>query len=451
MKVFFRSLATILAILFIFSCSKTTFVGSDIFPNGIDVFYKDDFEIIAKTIRRDSIITYDQVDFMNSMICGRIEDPIFGTTEAEMFIDLHITSLIPQFQYLEDAVSKEVELDSVVLVLGYDPLTFYGDSTVTHDIEVNLLSRKLLFEDSIFSTFQGTVDDEILASKTLIPNLRDTLHILEPLDTSTTAYTEMLRMPVDDAFAQAMIEDTSLVSSDDNFTTYARGIRVKSTPAGNSLWGVDWTKTAESPYNSIIVYYSRDTIKNSYRIFVDGDRSNYFNHDYSGSVVEEFIDDVEKGDSLLFLQGMAGTDIELDIPAFADPAFDEFLVNKAELEFFVLEDESSDLYEPISSILLQRFDEEGNIIVTEDVFLALQVLNDASFDGVLTETVVDGMTLKKYTAVMSVHALRMFNDENPDTKLRISARNKRIRPNRTIVFGPGHSKYPMKFKLTYSK
>lgn len=452
MKVLFRSIITLSIICFVFACSKSTFVGSDLFvPDSIDLFYKDDFDIIAKTIRRDSVVTFDTQAFMTSMVCGRTVDPVFGTTEAEIFIDMHISNFIPPFQYSEDAILKKVNLDSVILVLAYEAEGFYGDSTVSHDLEVNLLRRKMIFEDTVYSTFRAEPSEDILGSKTFVPRLADTLKIFEPGDTSATEYTKMLRLKLDDEFAQAMIDDTSFINSDANFTNYSKGLRIKSTPNGNSMWAMDNTRSSEEPYNSVMIYYSRDTFQSSYRIFVDGDRTNHLVHDYAGSEIENFFDDTVKGDSLLFLHGLAGSDIELDIPALADPQYDEFLVNKAELEFFVLEDENSDIYDPLESILLQRYDSEGGIIVTEDVFLGLQILNDASFGGTLTETTIDGKILKKYTAVMSVHALRMFNDDNPDTKLRISARNKRERPNRSIIFGPGHSKYPMKFKLTYSK
>ena len=199
------------------------------------------------------------------------------------------------------------------------------------------------------------------------------------------------------------------------------------------------------------MYYTKEEVQSTYNIILDGQRSSYYNHDYSGSEIEAFFNDEEKGDSLLFLQGMAGSDVEINIPAFADTEFANFIINKSELEFYVYEDENSALYEPLESILLQRYNEEGNLVATNDVFLAQQDLQDESFGGQLTEGSINGMTLKKYTAATTVHTLSMFDGSNPDTRIRISARNKRGRANRSIIFGPGHSQYPMKFKLTYSK
>lgn len=451
MKILFKSIIATVVLCFIFSCNKTTFVGADIFPNGIDVFYKDDFEIIAKTIRIDSFVTFDNLSFMGSMVCGKMEDPVFGTTTAEMYIDMHIASLIPPFNYIEDALVKEVTLDSVILVLAYNQAGFYGDSTLSHQITASQLQNEMIFKDSIWSTFSPAVSDFVFGETTLVPNAVDSVAALEPLDTAATFYTEQLRIRVDNDFVQPMISDTSIVSSDDNFTNYAKGLHIKSIPNGSSMWSMDNERASEIPYNTMQVYYSRDTVQSSYSIFIDGERTNYVTHDYTGSVVEEFFDDEEKGDSLLFLQGLAGPNIELDIPALADPEFDDFLVNKAELEFFVLEDETSELFEPIQEILLQRYDSNGDILVTEDVFLAFQSLNEASFDGDLTETQFDGQIIKKYTAIMSVHVTRMFNEDDPDTRIRIAPVNKRLTPSRSIIFGPGHSKYPMKFKLTYSK
>ncbi len=452
MKILFKSLITLVVFAIIFSCSKSTFVGSDLFvPESIELFFKDDFEITAKTIKTDSVVTFDLLSYMSSLICGKIEDPVFGTSEAEIYIDLHVASDYPPFNYIESGSVKEVIIDSVVLVLGYDPATFYGDSTVSHDVEVSLLQRELIFKDTVYSNFSPAVTSTILGRKTFVPNYSDSIKVVEAGDTTTTAYSQMLRIRLDNSFAEAMVADTSLINTDTKFVKYAPGLRIKSTPNGNSFWGIDTGKTATAPYNSIIIYYTKGLEKLSYRIFVDGERTNYFKNDYVSSQIEPFFGSEEKGDSLLFMQGMAGPDIEINIPALADPFYNDFLINKAELEFFVLEDENSSLFDPLESVVLYRYDSFGKAIVTEDVYIAFSVLQDESFDGLLKNRIIDGKTLKKYSAVMSVHALRMFNSANPDTRVVISARNKKIRPNRSIIYGPGHSKYPMKFKLTYSK
>ena len=57
MRILFNSIVVIAAICFTYSCSKTTLVGSDLFvPDSIELFYKDDFEITAKTVRGDSVL-----------------------------------------------------------------------------------------------------------------------------------------------------------------------------------------------------------------------------------------------------------------------------------------------------------------------------------------------------------------------------------------------------------
>lgn len=451
MKILFRSLLVVLIFSAIYSCEKTTFVGSDIFvPGSTELLFKEDFDIIAKTVRRDSFVTYDLTNSMPSLLVGKMDDPYFGVTEAELYIDLHINSVIPQFQFEKDGVPTLATLDSAMLVLGLDSKTFYGDSTTVHDVEVALLENKLIFKDTVYSTFQGVASSTILANESLVPSL-DSVYVVEPSDSIPKGYAEQMRIRIADDFIEELIQDTSLVSSDNNFTGYAPGIRIKSTPATNGMWGIDINKVNTSPNNSIIVYYKKGLDQLSYRIFVDGTRTNYVHHDYTGSVVESFFDDTEKGDSLLFLQGLAGTDIELEIPGLADASFGDFLMNKAELEFYVMEDETSELYSPLESIILQKYDGDGNLIVTEDVRVSATLLNNISFGGNVTKTTLDGKEVKKYTAAMSIHALEMFDDPNPDTRVVISARGKRIRPQRSIIFGPGHSTYPMKFKLTYSK
>ena len=454
MRILFNSIVVIAAICFTYSCSKTTLVGSDLFvPDSIELFYKDDFEITAKTVRGDSVVTSEPATFLNSLVLGKSVDPIFGTTVAEAYIDTHLEfSLAPGFQYEdENGVMKTAILDSVVLVLAYSPTQFYADSTVYHNLTVNALNEQIPSEDTLYSTYtQGFVETP-LVEKRFRPNYTDSIRIIEPGDTIATVYVEQLRVQLELPFFEELMADTMLTESDASFIEYMPGIRIESAPEGNSFIAFDLTKTSESPNNRIIMYYTKEEVQSTYIIILDGERSSYYNHDYSGSEIEPFFDDEEKGDSLLFLQGMAGSDVEISIPAFADTEFSNFIINKSELEFYVYEDENSVLYEPLESILLQRYNDDGNIVATSDVFLAQQDIQDESFGGLLTEGSINGMTLKKYTAATTIHTLSMFDGNNPDTRIRISGRNKRGQANRSIIFGPGHSQYPMKFKLTYSK
>lgn len=442
-------------LLFTFSCNKTSLVGSDLFiPDSIELFFKDDFDISAKTIRGDSIVTFDGVNSFSTLMIGELLDPVFGTTTAEAYTDLSLLSTSNiDFKYTQDGVEKQAILDSVVLILGYQPISFYGDTTLAHDIEVRLLEEDIFDVDSLFSNYQPQGEGRLIGSKRLVPSFSDSIFITEPGDSMPTAYGGQLRMALDREWVQEMFDDTSLISTRANFNDYAPALKISSSSAGSSTWGIAYSNSANASVNAVKIYYTKDTVQRTLSIIVNGDGHNYYENNYEGAEIEPFLDDEGKGDSILFLQGIAGPEIELDLAFLQNSEYNDFLVNQAELEFFVLEDATFDIHQAIESITMLRYDENGDLVVLEDAFLdfSTDLLQEFSFDGTLGSREIDGLRVKKYSAFISIYTMDRLAANSPYNRVKIVPRNKSILPNRSIIYGPGHSKYPMKFKLNYSK
>jgi len=453
MKVLFYSIVVSATLVFAFSCNKASLVGSDLFvPDSIDLFFEDDFEITAATERVDSVITYNGLTSLTTLIVGELDDPVFGKTKAEAYVDLNRSNNItPDFLFMKEGTTFKADLDSVVLILAYQPNAFYGDTSLVHDVEISIIEESPFDGDTLYSSFRPSGTETVIGSASFVPRFSDSIFVTEPGDTSATAFQGQVRIPLENSWAQAMFDDTTLISSNTNLQTYAPGLKISSTSDGSSTWAIDFSTTVEEPGDRIRIYYTKDTVQAFYDIIVNGDRHNYYEHDYTGSELESFIGNAEKGDSLLFLQGMAGTEVEIDLPVVASNQFEDFLVNQAELEFFVLEDPTFNIHGAIESILLQRYTDDGDIVILEDAFVASELLQESTFDGELSTKVIDGMTLKRYSALVTIYTIERFEESNPQTKVRILPRNKSILPNRSIIYGPGHSKYPMKFKLNYSK
>lgn len=453
MKVLLYSLVVSATLVFTFACNKATLVGSDLFvPDSINLFFKDDFDISAVTKRVDSVVTFDGASSISSLIVGELDDPVFGKVKADAYVELNrSTTVIPDFQYVVDGASLRARIDSVVLILAYNSEGFYGDTTLRHDVEISVLDEPLFnVEDTLYSTYRPSAST-VIGSKSFVPSASDSLFVVEPGDTSATGYASQVRIQLDNSWAEAMVADTTLISSNDNLLAYAPGLKISSTSGGSSTFGLDFALTVEAPNDRIRIYYRMDTVLATYDIIVNGGRHNYYGHDYQGSEVEAFIDSEEMGDSLLFLQGIAGTEIEVDLPVLGSGEFEDFVVNQAQLEFFVLEDPTFDIHQAIESITMERYGEDGELVILEDAFIASGILPESAFDGTLSSALVDGMTLNKYTALMTIHTVERFGENDPSTRIRILPQNKSIVPNRSIIYGPGHSKYPMKFKLNYSK
>lgn len=455
MKLALKTMTILLVIFIILSCNKSSFVGSDLFtPDSIELLYKDDFEITAKTLRVDSVLVTDGFDYSEYLINGMLNDPIFGKTVAETYIDLHISSAYPNFKYLdEEGQTQYVTIDSVIMVLGLYQDGFYGDTLTPHTITVNQMVNTIPEGDSLYSTYQPEIISfRNMGSKTVIPSYIDSVAVLEPGDSLPTIYENQLRIPLNKNIFEALVQDTSLVVNDANFVEFFPGIKISSVPeSGNSVWGLDLTRTSTQPYNNIVVYYKRGESRGKYHIFIDSHRHNYFHQDYEGSVVNNIFGDETTGNETLYLQGMTGPNIEIDIPELHDDVFKDFLINKAELEFWVEEGSHDDTSPPLDAIGIYRYDKEGNLVEVEDYETSIRYNNDTYFDGSFDDVENNGVVMKKYTALLSIYALGVMNGEIEDSRLVITAKNKINTPKRSVIIGPGDDNFPMKFKLAYSK
>ncbi|WP_235298598.1 DUF4270 family protein [Portibacter marinus] len=457
MRIFLYSFAAFVVITITYACSKSSLVGADLFiPDSIELSFRDDFDIKAFTNNVDSVVTYDGAASITSLMVGQLRDPYFGETTAEAYANVSLltqlggTVIPPDFRFIKDGLETKVRLDSVVLVMEYNQAGFYGDSTTTHNIEVRVMENALPSGNKIFSTFRPSATD-LIGSRSFVPSPRDSFIVIEPNDTIKVS--NQFRMKLDNSWAQAMIDDTLLVHTPEAFLDYTPGISIKSTPNNSSTIGFNFNtlSSGAAPNNNIYIYYREDTLRKNYRFPLRGVRHNYYNHDTENAIVEEFLDDDEKGDSLVFLQGMAGPVVELELPVLSTDQLDGFLINRMELEFYVLESASQDIHAPIESIVLEEYNEEGDLVPIEDAIVAFNLGIPSYFEGTLEDVQLNGMTIKKYNAIISLHAIQELGSSNPKTRLRIVPRNKVTMPGRSIIFGPGHSEFPMRLKANFSK
>jgi len=434
-----------------YACNKSSLVGADIFiPDSIDLFFKDDFEVNASSEKVDSILTYNGSVSISSLVVGELKDPFFGSTTAEGFVNVRLNSgNAPNLTYESGGVEKKVILDSVVLVLTYNQDGFYGDTNAIHNIEIGVMDNEYPVEDSIFSTFQPTAS-RIIGTKSFRPS-RDSFQLIELNDTSFVS--NQFRMKLDDSWARDMINDTTLVSSSEAFLDYTPGISIKSSTLSSSTIGFDFGAQANGalPPSYIYIYYREEDDLKLYRFPLGGIKHNYYEHDFSGAQIEDFIGDEQKGDSLLFMQGMAGPHIDLELPVLASDELEEFLINKMQLDFFTFENPTAAIrYEPIQDVVLETVDEDGNVQLIEDAIVSFESNQPIYFDGVLKDSDDNGI-VRKYTTIISLHAIQEIGSNQPNSRLRLTPRNKAVTPNRSIIYGPGHSQFPMTLKVNYSK
>ena len=179
-----------------------------------------------------------------------------------------------------------------------------------------------------------------------------------------------------------------------------------------------------------------------------------FEHDYSGSIVEPFIDDDNfTGDSLVFIQGMSGLNAKLSIPYARN--LQNVIVNQAQLEFTIatiLPDDQPIFHEdPLEQLLISRKNSDGDLAIIADLEAALIQSNlTGIFGGNLTSTNKNNVVLWTYTMNISEHLQNIIDGVEASDEIFISALSKAQNAQRSIIFGPEHSTYPIKINVAFT-
>ncbi len=334
-------------ILLIFSCTKVneaTQLGDDLIPA------VDNINTFDTTISVDAAYhPFDDTSkhyISDNMALGRINDPLFGTANADMYFNLSSGASGTSYgSYPFGADKNSVEgIDSVVLSLSYQGA--YGDtvslgSTLT--VQVYEIAPGTGFNDDSIYRFNTTgfnTNPSPLGTKTFsVTTLDDSLAVRRKGD-STTKVANVLRIPLSNSIGLKLMSfDTTSnaatggYSSDSVFRKLFRGLAVKTTSAsGKGAFAYfnlyDVTKT------QLIVYYRQKTTTGT----VDSAASAVFVHSRYGqanSIIRnpggQYLANIDKPASQLFyLQSSpSGSYVGIKVPNFE--AFPNRVIHRAEL------------------------------------------------------------------------------------------------------------------------
>ena len=120
-----------------------------------------------------------------------------------------------------------------------------------------------------------------------------------------------------------MMLDSSLYE-EGAFVDFFKGIRLRiaNSDPTEGLLNFDMNST----FSRLRLYYKNittepDTVHTVYDFLVAGTttpRHIFLDHDFSTGLVNDYFEDQERGDSLIFLQAMAGPNVEIEIPHLLD-------------------------------------------------------------------------------------------------------------------------------------
>jgi hypothetical protein len=426
----------------------TDFIGTDL----ISVTKVDSLAVQARTVAPGAINVYQNQSNLSRYLCGNLRDDYFGMSRSEIYGQLRVRDNTRDFNYSS--------IDSVVLSLRYDSTSFYGNwMNEEFDIEVFRLSESIDAEsdyrsDTTFMSEAAPIGQRMNVkaepSEPVVILFEDSDG---EIDTVTVA--PQLRIPIDARIGEEILAYDSLALSDNEvFLESFKGVKI-AVESENTMLAFRLI----TPETRMIVYYRNEADEPAEMNLSFTDRSAVvpnFSHEFDGSISSSFVDQPQLGDSLIFTQSMAGIEAEIELPDLSD--WDHLELNNASLSFTLapdLPDNLTNLFPPAEQVTAIRTNEEGEIRLLTDAVLAESQAGsreflEAAFGGFIQEVEQpNGPALQKYTISITQFVERVRTGEI-DPVLRIRPRLKNVTAGRSIILGPGHSEYPMKFTLVFS-
>ena len=433
----FRALGYILAgALFLSACKKPVLQDTALIPDDrLGLQFTDTLTVRAYTQCEDS------VDMSQVTLCalGFMEDPDFGITKAGFYIPFGLESDSLDFG------EGNIEFDSIVLYLRY--FSTYGDWRYPQSIQVYEMTEDIVDSVNYYSDQTFATDPAALADiSNFIPNTQDSVVI------NGGSYPPLLRIKLDDSFGQKFVAaaGSSVYDNNDNFRDFFKGLHISASKlnGGKAMVFFDPFLYVGQAISKLTLYYHDDidTMKSQdFRanplVFV-----NRYEHDYSNSTVESYINNpnTTEGDSLVFLQGLAGVNTRLLVPYISD--LGNIFINKAELVLTVADLSQNTVFAPPSLLTLVQADEDGNFgsSLPDQVSFLSSIIG-----GEITEETDSTGTYTRYRINLS----RYYQDATDDSDnygIFILPEKRFHFPHRAILGGASNTKFALKLNLTYT-
>ncbi len=433
-------------------CTDPTEIGGDLLSGDqAEVGFSDTLTLQATTILSDSVLTYfpanDFSDLFSSYPIGELADPILGTSKAELYAQLTLTSFSPNFE--------NFIVDSVVLVLPLDTTNAYGNLKEPFGLAVHRLTEDINPLQNYFSnrTFQSEMMP--LATHSFTPTF-DSVTIVNYTDfaADTLRVPPQLRIPLSTRLGGELLGlDTAFYRSDSAFLSHFKGIHIKPTTVNAGMLSLNLVSSERA---GLFIYYNNGsgetTAQYQYAFNPFYARVINLEYDATEAPAERYIENKALGDSLVFVQGMTGLNTKLEIPFIND--FKNVVINKAELEVRVakLPGDDFNIYTPVSQIMLLHPDEDGNLRVIDDIQI-LRAQGEATLRAVYGGVPIGDANQDDpivYRMNLTSHFQGIIDGRNSNT-LHMSVFNRAQRAARVPLYGTKHPEYAIKLKIAFTR
>jgi Domain of unknown function (DUF4270) len=410
----------------------------------LQLLFTDSLSMNALSETNDSVIVNSNgVSFVYLPI-GKVKDATFGTYEARAYTQLDTTS---PYNFVGGTI------DSVVFVMGYNANGVYGDTTQTQKLSLYRLTEEMK-TGNIYSNKKYEAESTPLGTAEFTPQPRTNINQGKGLTTLSDTAPQIRIKVTNTAFIQQLADVKNFTSSNGAlgvFKKWLKGLEIRADRETSCMLNMDFG-SATTTFTGLYVYSksSKDTSVSYFRSVAGTNIKHcYFKNDYTNAPIKPFLNDQKMSDSLLFIQGMSGANIKLEIPYIRN--LGKIVINKAELELTVKENATQlDVFPSINQILLRNGLQE----VITDVIDGDPSSRAAKFPnsgGTLKIKNVDGEKLSKYVFNISSHLQRILNGQEGSI-INLVPFFRQENGSRMVFYGlKTQPKYRAKINLTYTK
>lgn len=364
--------------------------------NQLDIFRSDTFQLLAKTIREDSL----PANGISYSLLGEMNDPILGKSKASLFAKMSI--LEP-----ENKFPNTIEPDSAILYIPMvDGLNFYGNSLTKQRLQIFPLSEgitskvyyqneNISYNKQISANYYGPMFQQKLDS---IGYRKEKMGLKPGL---------LIKLSAE--FARSLMQMPSeAYQSNDGLAKHFKGIAIVPEnddlmPGDGGYAVLDLANSISLAYRAKILLYYNDT---STFVFGFEGKGSIINQGKVGPYpqsVNDQLQNTQQSYSTTYIQALSGLKTEIQMPYLLNLISNgNVAINKAEILFYTNEMASVNQFAPPRLNLYQPLNAHSkrNRLI-DDATLA-----PASFGGIYDEK------RKCYRFTVTRHIQNILNDQH---------------------------------------
>lgn len=375
---------------------------------GFDLIEGDEIRSAADTlynlrtwpIGNDTIRT-DNTGFVT---LGFVQDPVFGSTQSEVALQVNLSGAIPfkvldsvlvdgtnQYSYFYHAFGKNPKVDSMFLFLAYDTAaqarnTILGDDQATQNLQLRLLADTLPKDLYGFQALQPYLSNTQLATyahqyspanEKLSIRIQNQAYVDSFLNNNTVAFASKL------AFRDWKLKGLALLNADQNPSFITRYDLSNAETKLRIYYHNDSTLRKDT-----LVYYD-------FRVDINSPRANaltrYYSHIQHRYEQAEFAAQLDNpsatGTQKLYIQALGGVRSLIDLSSIAQwPKANSVLVRNAQLVLRPVQADYTTLFPEIEKLSIYRLDANRIMqVVPEYLDVANSLYYSEAYDQVDNE------------------------------------------------------------------